>query len=409
MSKTSKNSAPQNQIAELADLSGLGMIPAHSLNGREFSDGKKDYIDFCTTNYLGFDFRPELHNKGTAYNKQWGSLTGWSRLEADPVIYSNLEKRISKFLGVKDTILSHTITITNFSLIPSIAEKGFIFCDSKVHTVVWEACRLARDHGAQLTRFKHQDMHDLEELLKKHKDVHPKVIAVDGVYSISTEFAPIRELQRLAEKYDAWLYVDDAHGFGVLGDSPSAVNLYGSGGKGIIAHAGGNYDRTFYVTSFGKAFCTHTAFATIPNKYTTHLRGRSMQYIFSAPMPPYTIGVVDATLDLNESEGDAARRDLLQVTKRFVDGLKSLNLQFSNNSFFPVVFWNIGTMDTLIEVAQKMIHSGVAAGIRAYPIVPADECGLRFGLTRLHTNAQIDKTLEIISSCQKIKAVKRAA
>ncbi len=400
----------KSQIADITSNTDLGMLEALEIKGREFSNGKQSFIDYCTTNYLGFDFREELHNRGTEYAKTWGSLTGWSRLEADPVIYSNLEKRISKFLGVKETILSHTITITNFSLIPTIAEKGVIFCDQKVHTVVWEACRLARDHGATLVKFDHQSMQDLEAQLKKYKDVHPKIIAVDGVYSISTEFAPILELQNLCEKYGAWLYVDDAHGFGVLGDRNDPSQPFGSQGRGIVSYMGGNYDRTFYVSSFGKAFCTHTAFATVPKLYQTDLRGRCMQYIFSAPMPPYTIGVVDAALDLNAKEGDKIRRELHSLTRRFVEGMRSLNQNVSNNSFFPVVFWEIGTVEQLISVADKMIKSGVAAGIRAFPIVPANECGLRFGLTHLHTEAQIDQTLEIVSSIVKpgTKRLKKA-
>lgn len=390
----------KNQLTDL-DTAGLAMITALELEGRRFSDGKRSYIDYCTTNYLGFDFRSEMHEHASGFAKTWGTLTGWSRLEADPVIYSNLEKRITSFLGSGETILSHTITITNFSLIPAIAKKGVIFCDSKVHTVVWEACRLARDHGARIERFTHQDLADLERKLIGHKNVSPKLIAVDGVYSISTEFAPIRELQALCEKYDAWLYVDDAHGFGVLGENPSELSPYGHGGQGLIAYAGGNYDRTFYVTSFGKAFCTHTAFATIPKKYPESLREKCLQYIYSAPMPPYVIGLVDAAMNLNESEGDRARAELHEKTKRFVAGLKDLGLRHQNHALFPVVFWEIGTLEVLVEVAKDMFSRGVIAGLRAFPVVPPDACGMRFGLTRLHTTEQIDQTLSVIDTVSK--------
>jgi 8-amino-7-oxononanoate synthase len=396
----------KNQLSEL-DQAGLAMIQATELNGREFSDGKRSFTDYCTTNYLGFDFRPEMHARGMKLAEKWGTLTGWSRLEADPVIYPDLEKKISKFLGSGETILSHTITITNFSLIPSIAEKGVIFCDQKVHTVVWEACRLARDHGAKLTRFNHQDMADLERQLIENKDVSPKLIAVDGVYSISTEYAPIAELQRLCEKYGAWLYVDDAHGFGVLGERPTEVKPYGEGGGGVVKYFGGNFDRTFYVTSFGKAFCTHTAFATVPKLYPHTLREKCLQYVFSAPMPPYVIGLAEASLELNEKEGNQARADLLKTTRAFVDGFKNLGLKFSNHAYFPVVFWEIGNVGTLIPVAKELYASGVIAGLRAYPIVPEAECGMRFGLTRLHTQDQVAKTLEVIKAISRKFDVKR--
>lgn len=393
----------KNQLTEL-DSAGLAMVQATSLDGRYFKSNEKTIIDYCTTNYLGFDFNPHMHEKGTEYQKQWGSLTGWSRLEADPVIYSNLEKRIQNFLGSGEVILSHTITITNFSLIPAIAQKGVIFCDHKVHTVVYEACRLARDHGAELVRFQHQDLEDLEKRLIEFRDISPKIIAVDGVYSISTEFAPIPELLALCEKYDAWLYVDDAHGFGVLGSNPNEHSSYGHGGKGIIAHFNQSYDRVFYVTSFGKAYCTHTAFATVPKLYPDTLRDKCLQYIYSAPMSPYVIGMVDAALDLNEKIGHEERDKLQKITRHFVEGMRAMNLTVQNNSDFPVVFWEVGTLPQLIEVAKKMMEHGILAGLRAFPVVPEDECGFRFGLTSTHTTEQIEKTLsaikQIMSECK---------
>ncbi len=391
-----KSKPTANQLVNFSEA-GLSCIPVTRLHGREIVTPGGQLIDYCTTNYLGFDFNPHLHEVGSRYAKDWGSLTGWSRLEADPSIYSDTEKRISKFLGVRETILSHTITITNFSVMSAIAKKGTIFADSKVHSVVYEAARLARDHGAKLVRFEHQSVADLEKKLRAHvDDGQPKLIAVDGVYSISTEQAPILELQRLCREYGAWLYVDDAHGFGVLGAKADG-HPYGTGGQGIVAHHGGDYSRTFYVSSFGKAFCTHTAFITIPDLYDEPLREQCMQYIYSAPMTPYVIGMVNGALDLNESIGDAERTKLAHVCRAFVNGLESRNLEAYNEDCFPVVFWKVGTQESVIDLAKKLIEGGVLAGLRAYPVVPASECGFRFGLTSLHSIDQVERTLAVIA------------
>jgi len=400
------DSTKKNQLVAFTDA-GLSGIPVKAVHGREVhTTAGATLIDYCTTNYLGFDFHPRMHEIGAQFQREWGSLTGWSRLEADPKIYSDLEARISKFIGVKETILSHTITITNFSVMSAIAGKGVIFTDGKVHSVVYEAARLARDHGASLVRFAHQDLSDLEAKLATAGKDQTKVIAVDGVYSISTEQAPIKELQRLAEKYQAWLYVDDAHGFGVLG-TPSPQNPYGNGGQGVVAHHGGDYKRTFYVSSFGKAFCTHTAFITIPDDYKEPLREKCMQYIYSAPMTPYVIGMVNAAMDLNESEGDKRRLELSHLCTDFVTGLRGQGLEVLNEAGFPVVFWKIGHQSQTIEVAKQLLAGGVMAGLRAYPVVPESECGFRFGLTALHTAAQIQKTIGVISAS--IPAKKRSA
>ena len=278
----------------------------------------------------------------------------------------------------------------------AIAGRGVVICDNKVHSVVYESARLARDHGAMLCRFKHQDMSDLRAKLEDNKDAETIVIAVDGVYSVSTEQAPILEMQKLAKEFGAWLYVDDAHGFGILGRRSSS-SAYGVGGRGIIDHHGGDYARTFYVSSFGKAFCTHSAFVTIPDEYNISLRERCMQYIFSAPMPPYVLGLVNAAMDLNESEGDERRATVLELCEQFVSGLRAMNLDISNEAGFPVVFWKVGEQDRTIKIAQALLKGGVLAGLRAFPVVPPAECGFRFGLTALHTKEHIKKTLRVIS------------
>lgn len=391
----------KNQLSYL-DQIGLMNLPITAWRGREFVSQGKIYIDYASTNYLGFDFDPHLHKKGTEYVEKWGSISGWSRLEVDPGIYENLENRLNSFIGSKKIHLSHTITITNFSIIPPIVQKGIIFTDYKVHTVVWEACRLARDHGAQIVRFRHQDTNHLEELLKQHQNVHPKLIAVDGVYSISTELAPIRELQALCRKYNAWLYVDDAHGFGVLGENPTAENPFGVKGNGIVRHADGDFSRTFYVSSFGKAFCTYTAFSTIPEEYQENLRAYSMQYLYSAPPNPYIIGTVEAVLDLNEQRGEEERRKIREITGYFIQELRSLGFKASNYLLQPVVFLEVGTLEQLEKVATLLWSGGVVAGLRAYPVVPPTECGLRFALSSLHTREHINKTLSLLSEIKKI-------
>lgn len=386
----------QNQLKFLDEM-GLFNLPVTAWEGRVFTSSGKKYIDFSNTNYLGFDFNPYVSWKGSEFNERWSNIAGWSRMEVDPDIYQNLERRLGAMFGGSKMHLSSTITMMGFSIIPTIAQKGMIFADKKLHTVVWEACRLARDHGAQIERFEHQDMADLERLLIEHRNITPKMIAVDGVYSISTELAPITELQRLCEKYDAWLYVDDAHGFGILGHSPTQTNPYGIGGSGIINHFGGNYDRTFYVSSFGKAYCTATSFATIPILFKENLRAHSMSYLFSSPVSPHTIGTVEAVLDLNETRGEEARAGIRSNVRYLLSGLQSLGLKTFNNIEQPVIFLEVGSFPRLTAVAEKLWGSGVVAGLRAYPVVPADKCGLRFALSPLHTKQQLDHVLNVLS------------
>ncbi len=173
----------ENQL-DLLDRSGLFNLPVSLSRGREFVSRGRKYADFCSTNYLSYEFDPRVHAAAYEYGRLWGCITSWSRMEADCSIYLDLEKRVREWIGCPDVLLGLTITMTGFSIIPAIAEKGIILTDHTLHTVVWEACRLARDHGAKLVKFKHQDLNDLERLLKEYENVTPKLIAVDGVYSV---------------------------------------------------------------------------------------------------------------------------------------------------------------------------------------------------------------------------------
>lgn len=384
-----------NQL-ELLNKSELVGVPVTGMKGRILQTPFGDTIDYCTTNYLGFDYRSEVHEYGAKLAQEWGSLVGVSRLEADASIFVDTEKRITNWLESKETILGHTITVMGFSSIPKLVGHGVCLVDSKLHTVVYEACRLAKGHGATLDRFNHQDLNDLEKKLQQYKSIKQKLIAVDGVYSISSEKAPIRDLVALCEKYDAWLYIDDAHGFGVLGRGRTKENPYGFGGRGTVDFSGVSMDRIFYVTSFAKAFCTHYAFITVPHSYQEMLRENCMQYIFSTPPSPYSIGQINAVLDLNEKEGDQMRRNLLLRTQQFVKGLHERKLSYLNDDYFPIVYWKIGNLELLASVAKSMYRKGVIAGLRAYPVVPPDECGIRFGLTALHTEDEVKKTLNVI-------------
>jgi 8-amino-7-oxononanoate synthase len=404
-----KPSGKMNQYWELAEA-GLTGLMIERQEGQELIAGERRYIDYSSTNYLRFDLRPELHERGCQRALEWGNLTGWSRLEVDIPMYPELEARLGRLLGAREVIVGHTITALNYSLIPIITAKGgIILADEKVHTVVWEACRLARDHGSALERFRHQDLEDLERLLKRCPPGQTKLVAVDGVYSLSTEHAPIRELQALCERYEAWLYVDDAHGFGILGARPTPRRPYGQGGGGLLQHVGGDLDRTFYVSSLGKAFCSMTAFCALPRLYPQSLRENALQYMYSAPLPPYVTGAAEAALDLNDRVGEQVRDRLHAATCRLTAGLRELGVPFDNVGGFPVVFWKVGELAQLIAVTREMYDRGVVAGLRAYPVVPMDGCGLRFALTALHTDAQIDRTLEVIGDLTRRHRLARAA
>jgi 7-keto-8-aminopelargonate synthetase-like enzyme len=368
----------------------------------EVKDGRiKDregnwYHDYVTTGYLGVDHLPELIEKGTEYSKKWGSIANWSRMEVDPVIYTQLEDSIKSWMGCSNVILGHTITISNFSVLPWLAKDGFLICDSIVHTVVWEACRLARDHGAQIKKFDHQDLDDLERVLSELPRDKNKIIAIDGVYSISTEMADIEKMVPLCEKYNAYIYVDDAHGLGVYGKGDGSD--WGKKGNGIWNYYNVNKDRIFYVSNFGKAFGTTVAFLCYPDAFKSELKSNCLQYLFSAPPNPYAIGSTQAVMEWNERDGDQAREKLLGKVKYFVDGIRAAGVEVKNLNYHPVVFVKYGEFDNLLKGAEYLRQQGILGGYRAYPVVPHDACGIRFSITNDHTTEVLEHTIKSIAN-----------
>ncbi|HEX2548897.1 MAG TPA: aminotransferase class I/II-fold pyridoxal phosphate-dependent enzyme, partial [Gammaproteobacteria bacterium] len=268
-----------NYIGEMASNK-LYRIPVQKyLPERTFVSADKTLIDFCSTNYLSIDYSVELFEGATEYLKEWGSLTQWSRLEADCHIYNELESTIGNLIGYSNVLLSHTISSGCTSNIPIIVGRNaLMLCDKYLHPVVRTGCKLASLKNSKIMKFDLRDLSHLESLLIENKNIKRKFIFVDGVHSLARYMAPIQELQYLCEKYQAWLYIDDAHGFGILGKNASSHNEWGEGGGGIIKHCNGNNHRTFYTSSFGKAFCTHTAFTGIPEEFAEEIYPHAEQF-----------------------------------------------------------------------------------------------------------------------------------
>jgi 8-amino-7-oxononanoate synthase len=395
-----------NQIQMLKDHDLFCMKSIGVRDGQvQLEDGSWCH-DYITTGYLGVDRNQELINRGMEFSNKWGSISNWSRIELDPVIYRNLEDRIAKWMNCSNVILGHTITINNFSVMPHIAKGGYILCDHIVHAVVWESCRLARDHGAEVLKYKHQSIEDLEDKLMGLPMEARKIIAVDGVYSISSEVADIEKIVKLCEKYNAYVYVDDAHGLGIYGQRTND-QVWGSQGNGIWNFYNINKDRIFYVSNFGKAFGTTVAFLCYPDSFKEELKSNCLSYIFSAPPNPYSIGSTEAVMDWNERVGDKTRLEVYNKTKFFVDSLRSAGIKIRNKNYHPVVYVEFGDFEVLFKGATFLREHGIVGGYRAYPLVPASECGIRFSITNEHTLEVLNYTVErIIDSINLSKAAR---
>src|SRR2546428_605841 len=213
----------QGWLAKCSDLAELRashrMMDAviDEIDGRRIRIGDHWLADFASCNYLGFDLDPEIMDAIPEYVAKWGTHPSWSRLLGSPILYEQIEEELTELLGAEDVLALATITHIHQSVIPVLAGNGTIFLDGRAHKTIYDGCATAAGHGATVKRFRHMDWQHLEELINQEHPT-PRLICMDGVNSMTGNAPDVREFARIAREHDALLYVDDAHGFGVIGE-----------------------------------------------------------------------------------------------------------------------------------------------------------------------------------------------
>src|SRR3954449_9124840 len=231
-----------HDLAELERSNPMTDAVIQEIDGRMIRVGDKWLADFASCNYLGFDLEREIIEVVPSYLEKWGTHPSWSRLLGSPVLYEQIEERLAELVGAQDTLVLPTITLIHMSVIPVLAGSGTIYVESRAHKTIYEGCQLAGARGATVKRFQFEDADDLERLLKEGGSM-PRLICVDGVNSMTGNAIEVPAFARLAREYDALLYVDDAHGFGVIGErSDDELSPYANRGNSIVRYADESYD-----------------------------------------------------------------------------------------------------------------------------------------------------------------------
>jgi 8-amino-7-oxononanoate synthase len=174
-------------------------------------------VDFASCNYLGFDLDQEIIAGIGAYLSRWGTHPSWSRGIASPALYPQVEAAVVELLGVEDVLAFPTLTHTHNGVLPALAGKGTLLVDRRAHRTIHDAAVIARAHGATVHRFRHGNVEQVSELLRTHTQA-PRVVCMDGINSMTGNPPDLPAFAALVREHDALLYVDDAHGFGVLGE-----------------------------------------------------------------------------------------------------------------------------------------------------------------------------------------------
>jgi len=385
--------------ADLADLHAHNPLldaVIQEIDGRRIRVDDRWVIDFASCNYLGLDLDQQVIAQIPAYLEQWGTHPGWSRMLGSPILYQQIETHLADLLGAPDTLLLQTLTHIHASVIPVLASDGTIFLDARAHKTIYDGCTVARAHGATVQRFAHNDPDDLERLLRQ-SPASPRLVCMDGINSMTGNPPELAAFVRLAGDYDALLYVDDAHGFGVVGERrPDELCPYGQRGNGVVRHLGETYDNLILTAGFSKAYSSLLAFITCPPSLKRLLKVIVPPYLYSGPPPVASLASALLGLQVNQARGDQLRAGLYRRTRRILDHLDQLGAASLNTSAFPIIEVPLANPDHLDRVGRFLFDHGIYASLAFYPGVPRDEVGFRLQVTAANTDDQIDQLLAVL-------------
>ena len=284
------------------------------------------------------------------------------------------------------------------SVIPLLAASGTIFLDARAHKTIYDGCQIAKARGVAVRRFRFEDPEHLDQLLSQERDP-TRLVCLDGVNSMTGNAPDLAAFAAVAREHGALLYVDDAHGFGVIGErSPLEPCPYGIRGNSIVRHAGESYENVVLVGGFSKAYSSLLAFIACPTDVKDLLKVAAPPYLYSGPSPVASLATVLAGFDVNEARGDALRTRLWALTDRVLTAMRILGVETPNRSGLPIIEVPLRDHRRIDAVGRFLFDHGVYVTLAAYPLVPKDEVGFRIQLTAANTDDEVDTLIEAVEA-----------
>ena len=345
-------------------------------------NGKK-VLMFGSNSYLGLTNHPKVIEAAVAATKKYGTGCAGSRfLNGTLDIHIALEDRLAKFVGKDEAIIYSTGFQVNLGVASCLTgREDYILWDELDHASIIEGCRLSM---SKKIKYKHNDMESLEKKLQMCDPDKVKLIITDGVFSMEGDVANLPKICELAKKYNAAVYVDEAHGIGVFGNQ----------GRGTCDHFGVTKDVDLIMGTFSKSFAALGGFIATDSVTANYLRHNSRSYIFSASITPASTAAVNAALDIMESEPERIEH-LWKVTNYALDGFRNIGCEIGHTST-PIIPLFIRDNDKTFAVTRDLLEEGIFVNPVVSPAVPSEDTLIRFSLMATHTMAQVDRALEAI-------------
>jgi 7-keto-8-aminopelargonate synthetase-like enzyme len=355
--------------------------------------GERWVRNFGSDSFLGLDQHTAVKAAVERGVRDWGTHNGTSRAFSHVAPQHEAEAKIAAWLGTEAALIYPSVTLANTSALPGLATRhDVIVADQQAHNSIDEGMRLAKARGVRTAKFAHNDPADLEKTLRELRPYRHAVVAMDGVYSMSGEFPPLAEFQRIAHANDAFLYVDDAHGTGVLGTR----------GRGTVLDALGNYDNTLVVGSLSKGVSCLGGFIAGDRDAIDVVGLRSSSIIFGGPVPPPYLVAVCAAIDvINSPEYDQLRAALDSNVRRLVSGCMALGLAVLGG-LVPIVSILVGPEDATLQAGQVLFQAGYYVQSVVFPAVPHGAGVLRIQVNANHPPEAIDGLLTALAELRQV-------
>jgi len=350
--------------------------------------GGKDVLMFGSNSYLGLTTHPKLKEASKKAIEKYGSGCAGSRfLNGTLDLHLELERKLADYVGKEDALVFSTGFQVNLGVLSSVPGRhDYIIMDELDHACIIDGSRLS---FAKVLKYKHNDMESLEKILKKTEPDSLKIIAVDGVFSMEGDLAKLPEISALAKKYSASIYVDDAHGLGVMGP----------GGRGTAAHFGLTDEVDFIMGTFSKSLASIGGFVAADNETINFLKHNARSLIFSASIAPANAASVIAAVDIMEQEPERIEK-LWSNTRLAMKALRQSGFDIGHTET-PIIPIYIRDDFKTFNLTKILLEEGVFVNPVVSPAVASTSSLIRYSLMSTHSEDQVLESIEKITKVAK--------
>jgi 8-amino-7-oxononanoate synthase len=353
-------------------------------NGIYAERGSRRLLSFSCNDYLNLSSHPAIIAAAVEAAQRYGVGAGASRLvTGNHPLYEELESRLARLKGTDGACVFGSGYLANIGIIPAlVGPDDLILVDELAHACINAGAKLA---GARVQRYRHADIAEVERLLAAHRARHPRaVIATDGVFSMDGDLAPLGELSRLARQHDAWLFVDDAHGLGVVGGGRGAVFAAGAAGSSPA-------EVPLQMGTLSKAVGAYGGYLCASRPVIDLIRTRARSFIYSTGLPPPVVAAAIAALDIIAHDTDYVAEPLRKA-RLFT---RALNLPEAQSAVVPVI---LADSEAALAASALLEDEGFLVVAIRPPTVPAGTARLRFAFTARHPDDEIERLAAIVRS-----------